>query len=166
MQNKQLLMIFFTCCFVNILHGQEIISTQGESLKNETITIDFTIGEPLNSTFPNQAIILTEGFQQSYQNIISTSTKDISKKIPFSFILSPNPASEFIEIKYQLVNSTNVTLKLFDATGTCLKILNKYKVKSGFQKEILVLDNYPSGLYFLSLSVDYDMMTKIFFIKN
>jgi len=43
----------------------DIVSSAGETFKNNTIQIDWTIGESFNTTIQNQSQQITQGFHQA-----------------------------------------------------------------------------------------------------
>ncbi len=66
----------------------------------------------------------------------------------------PNPASEFVQVNFDLINSASVSIQLFDALGK--EILNKQlgQLSPGnFNSSIDVL-NLSSGLYNLSITTN------------
>ena len=74
-----------------------------------------------------------------------------------SFSVFPNPASELININYTST-SKNVEVKIYDATGRLVKILNNFK--SG--ENTISISELKSGLYLLSLREGNISLTKRF----
>ncbi len=70
----------------------------------------------------------------------------------------PNPASDYININTgDIQNGTDVVIQLIDMTG---KVLVTGNFVTGYDEIRLDLNNYPSGLYFVSLSTEGDRVTK------
>jgi len=70
-----LIMIIVTFSIIKI-NGQSVISTAGGSYRDETISLSFTLGEPLADTYKPGNVVLTQGFQQPY-NFYQTLTLNI-----------------------------------------------------------------------------------------
>ena len=127
------------------LSAQEVISTGGDYYQHPNGTISFTIGETVVETFTNGAI-LTQGFQQDYENILSTEflTSD------YFFEVFPNPFSSEISIKYKPENTGEYLVELKDASGKTIYNGNFFFSTSNFNQQISV-SSLTSGIYFLQL---------------
>jgi PKD repeat protein len=66
-----------------------------------------------------------------------------------TFVLAPNPVSDHLEIKYILPEDANGILQIEDTRG---KIYFTTSVTSIHQDINITVDNYPQGVYFVSLS--------------
>jgi len=64
--SKWLLIVIIVTFSIIKIKGQSVVSTAGGSYKDEAISLDFTIGEPLTETYQSGSVILTQGFQQPY----------------------------------------------------------------------------------------------------
>ncbi|TXC81798.1 T9SS type A sorting domain-containing protein [Luteibaculum oceani] len=109
-----------------------------------------------------------ESWYQTDQNLmfeltIKTSTTDIANNEEKEFSLEqniPNPFKGITEIAYTLNTSKTVSFTIMDITG---KIVDKrnFKPQNG-GKNIISVDasNYNSGIYFYTLTVDGESITK------
>ncbi|WP_075343419.1 T9SS type A sorting domain-containing protein [Tenacibaculum agarivorans] len=52
--------------------GRSVIGAGGNSISNGTVTLDYTIGQPIAGTITNSNITLTQGFQQGVLNSVPT----------------------------------------------------------------------------------------------
>lgn len=70
----------------------------------------------------------------------------------------PNPTNDFVNINYELENSTQVILKLTNIQG---QIILEYKIEkgNGVQNDTLDLSNQSSGLYFVSITTEIASFT-------
>lgn len=66
----------------------------------------------------------------------------------------PNPFNPVTNIKYQLVNNSNVLLQIFDITGRQVEILVNGKQEPGTYRAEWDVSEYSSGIYFYRLIVD------------
>ncbi len=89
-----------------------------------------------NYYYPNLYPIIESGVG------ISENEKDNS-----SLSLSPNPASNYTKLNYELKNSSNVEISVYNLVGT--KVYNKTinNQNAGNYTEIIKTENLPSGLY-------------------
>jgi hypothetical protein len=129
---------------VNIL-AQEVIATGGDYYTQTNGSLSFTLGETVVETFSN-GNILTQGFQQDYENILSTEflTSD------YFFEVYPNPFSSEITIKYKPKNTGEYLVELKDASGKMIYNGNFFFATSNFNQQISV-SSLTSGIYFLQL---------------
>jgi hypothetical protein len=141
---KNLIIASFVFFYLNI-SAQEVISTGGDFYQQSNGSLSFTIGESVVETYSN-GIILTQGFQQDYENILST---DILTSENF-FEVYPNPFSSEITIKYYPETTGEYSLELKDASGKVLYKGNFFFSTSNFNHQISV-SSLTSGIYFLQL---------------
>ena len=78
----------------------------------------------------------------------------------------PNPFNPKTIIKYQLPNSSYVSLKVFDILGREIKTLVNEKKESGAYSIIFDSINLSSGVYFYRIAIHSDRLTTNGFIKT
>ena len=129
------LLIFISLCS----SAQEVISTQGESFSNASISLDWTIGETVVETFSDSSYQLTQGFHQP--QLIITAIEDI--KDAFSIKIFPNPTKAFIHLNLERPED-HFVYQLYDINGKLLKenVINDSQV-------IIQMGEFSSGSYFL-----------------
>lgn len=73
-----------------------------------------------------------------------------------AFSISPNPTTGPLQISFNTVNPTPLTIKIFNVTGQTIGVLYQGKCDAGNNNISLQLDknNYPPGLYFLNIDFD------------
>ncbi len=92
-------------------------------------------------------------------NIISHSNSVLNNIIS----LSPNPAVNQTQIKYELVNASNISIDLYDMVGRKMKsIVEKtFQDKNKYQHSIS-LDEFNSGIYFIKIKInDHENVIKL-----
>ncbi|MEO8514534.1 MAG: SBBP repeat-containing protein [Ignavibacteria bacterium] len=93
----------------------------------------------------------------------------INNEIPKSYNLSqnyPNPFNPTTNIKYQIKNSGNVKLSVFDISGREVATLVNEKQISGTYEVTFDAQNFASGIYLYELSTDeYTVTRKMVLIK-
>lgn len=97
----------------------EVIASAGDHFENGDISLSWTIGEPIISTFQGD-YILTQGF---HQNMYMITSVDDMVFDDFKINIFPNPTPSLlnIEIIGKEHLSQNIVLKLFDSNGRLLK---------------------------------------------
>jgi hypothetical protein len=123
--------------------------TIGENNSFITSEYQYDFFEPFN----DYTICLTVFNQDSTQ--ISTACETIGLRISdtkqvetLAFAVFPNPSSDIFTV--QMPDATNGNLRLFDSFG---HLLQNVTLNGDFEKNITVND-YPSGVYWLSLKTD------------
>jgi|WetSurMetagenome_2_1015567.scaffolds.fasta_scaffold06596_5 hypothetical protein len=66
----------------------------------------------------------------------------------------PNPFNPVTKVKFQIPNSSFVTLKVFDILGKEIEILLDKKLNSGIYECVFEGGNLPSGIYFYSIFIN------------
>jgi hypothetical protein len=92
-----------------------------------------------------------------------------NENTPVSFSLSqnyPNPFNPVTRIKYSIIKSDNVSLKIFDPLGVEIKTLVDEKKQPGSYEVEWNASNYPSGVYVYKLvTEDFTESKKMVLIK-
>lgn len=148
MKKYTLLALFTLFCFV--ISGQakqQVIATAGGyKLKDNTISLSWTLGETITPTSKSSDgfLILTHGFQQII--VITAMEEEILN--PVSVIVYPNPASERVMIRFDTPVTGEVKLLMTDGNGKI--VLNETIGDSVIEHEVN-LQNFSPGLYFIRL---------------
>lgn len=70
----------------------------------------------------------------------------------FSLLVFPNPASDFVHVRFTLTNSSPVEIQLLDVTGKKIASLPSEDYVNGEVNRTLNISSYPEGLYFVRVS--------------
>ena len=127
--------------------SREVISSGGKENNAGAFTVYSTIGELSVQTYTNPSLILTQGFEQP-ENILITGVPSNSITSDYLISIFPNPAID----KVTIVNMNGKTfhIEVLDINGQLIKqnlfgtvSLNRYDVD---------LSDLGSGIYFISIS--------------
>lgn len=66
----------------------------------------------------------------------------------------PNPASEQVTLQYELQQSANVVINLFDATGKDIQTIINKKQPIGIHTEKVYLNELAKGIYYFEIEID------------
>ena len=138
--------LFLFLCFPIFIFGQvttpTVITNSGGTFSNNSIIMDFSIGELAVQTLQNNEI-LTQGFHQG-DLTVSTSIENIAIKTK----IYPNPTTNFLII--ELEKNVNAELLVYDING---KIVIKNKLNEE-QKKQLDFSFLTQGNYFLHINIE------------
>ncbi|PHR43346.1 MAG: hypothetical protein COA32_16600 [Fluviicola sp.] len=138
------------------IHGQEVISTQGDSHQGTDASIDYTIGEPVIFTGTDGSNSLTQGFHQTKWEYVSIDIHNVE----FSASVYPNPVNNKLIIESENFEGKNYSI--YDATG---KIVTQGKLE--YKKTEIPANEWAPGSYSVVLSDNEQLKLRtIKLIKN
>lgn len=145
------------CCSGLFLAAQtrierQVIGISGTSIKAESFSLDWTLGEVAVATHNAPFGSLTEGFQQAFVKI---ETPFISTKNVTDVLIMPNPASSFVVVKFLQEPKVSMYWELFDITGKSMQ-QNTFDLSSYHEIDV---SNYPDGIYVLKISGENSIQT-------
>ncbi len=145
------------CCSSLYLAAQAKIERQvfgisGTSIKAESFSLDWTLGEVAVTSHSSSLGSLTEGFQQAY---IKMESPSVSIKNVSDILIMPNPASSFVTIKFLQEPKELIRWELFDITGKSLQ-KNIFDLSSYHE---INLSNIADGIYILKFSGENTIQT-------
>jgi hypothetical protein len=85
-------------------------------------------------------------------NVGSTTGISSVQKENVNWSVFPNPANENINIEFFLNEAQSITIDMIDVTGKVVKSYSINRANAGIHKEIINLNSYSRGLYFIKLS--------------
>ena len=133
-------------------YSQYITPVEFNSGGNESISGDITLSSSIGgfavTTFINDTIYLTQGYQQV--DSLSTIVKGIDNKVIIKAF--PNPCTRFISIKLtNLEFSKTCTVEIFSSMGKASKIYSNVALENEVPIKIKVSD-FDSGLYVIKIT--------------
>lgn len=120
------------------------------------------INDPWSTPFASSGFDLA-GVGVIYQVVTTVKT---SPETNFNIQIYPNPAKGFATVNYQLQKESTVQMRLLNASGDQLYLLENEKKNSGAYSFNLNLETYTSGLYFIQWSINNNVITKKIVVKN
>lgn len=95
-----------------------------------------------------------------------TKTASINNKLTESFIVSPNPATDYINISHGSSASIIVNVRITDAAGRFVKAVSKQKVGAGSNLRI-PMDGFAAGTYYVEIEGEayFKVVKKIALLK-
>jgi len=131
---------------------RQVFGISGTSIKAESFALDWTLGEVAVASHNSPFGSLTEGFQQAFVKI---ETPFISVKNVSEILITPNPASSFVVVKFLQEPKENIHWELFDITGKSMQ-RNTFDLSSYHEIDV---SSYPEGIYVLKISGENNIQT-------
>jgi hypothetical protein len=160
-QQKIKLIAAMLLSFTNAnLSAQQTTDAAGGNASGSGGSASYSIGQPVYTTHIGTNGSVAQGVQQPYEISIVTEIKE-AKDISLSFLVYPNPTTDFLKLKTENYTSENLRYHLYQLDG---KILETKKIES--LDVSISMEHLASGIYFLKITeLDKDIKTfKI--IKN
>lgn len=77
----------------------------------------------------------------------------------------PNPANDVVNISYNVITASDVTVEVIDMTGKVIKTVSSLSNVEGIQKESINTSNFASGVYHVNITTN-EGVVKSKFVKN
>ncbi|SRR5690606_4180208 len=162
---RTVLFALFSCCSVMPTLSQElvrqVVANAGHEGSVGHVIFQFTIGEPIVATLSAGNVQLTQGFQQPE---VSGPIKPPEAPFVTDLIVYPNPASDQVNLEFDLLQDGRVVFMLVNNAGQVVDTITK-TLMSGRLTYTLPLSNYASGLYYLIIRTGYRTYTEKLIIQ-
>ncbi|MCP4178690.1 MAG: T9SS type A sorting domain-containing protein [bacterium] len=152
----------FTIAFILTTHlvGQntssELISSSGESFKNTTYQLDWSVGDNITASHSLEDYVITQGFHQT--NSVIAEEKQLPDIIT-DMSVYPNPTSDLLVLKTPL--SENYLCEITDIKGNYIL---KEKITEPIKE--MHFNNYADGIYFLTVKHGRNVLKTFKIIKH
>jgi len=110
-----LTIMLITCAVVQAqTMSQQLVSSAGDTYKNATYQLDWSMGEIQIETYSNGIVLLTQGFHQG--SITVTAIMQTTEQ-QFQISVFPNPASTTLYYEVMPENEPNMVIALYNSLG-------------------------------------------------
>ncbi len=129
----------------------QVVASAGGTQTNGSITIDWTLGEPVIGNVSGGSIILTQGFQQG--NLLGTDIPENPEDFNSSFRMFPNPANDKVQFIVDNKDAKgDFMVDVFDITGR--KVLSqKLGQYVPLETVSLPVSSLKAGVYLVKVTV-------------
>lgn len=141
---KKLVLIILGFVFLSV-HAQEVFNGAGGDASSSEGTVAYSIGQIIYTTNTGTNGSLAQGVQQAFEISIVEGLLEV-KGINITVSAYPNPTTDFLNLKVENYDNTNLSYQLFDMNG---KLLESKKLKS--DQTIIDMSNLPSATYFVKV---------------
>jgi hypothetical protein len=128
--------------------------------------------DPVNDL---QNITVTGGRLNIYNSLLAINEYCLLNSVKVSSIpnslisnleVQPNPASDFLQLFYNLTAAGNITISVTDLSGRLVKSVNRQNFSEGFHSHIVDVQDLDAGIYFITLNIGETKSQVKKFIKN
>jgi hypothetical protein len=142
---KILFNLFMTHVAMNIL-AQEVISTAGNTASGSGGSVSYTVGQVFYTTNSGTSGSVSQGVQQPFEISVIT-FKENAKGISLSYLVFPNPTTDYLILKIEGEIQTQCIASLYDING---KLIENKKVNGNLTN--IATSNLVPATYFLKLT--------------
>ncbi|MGK6350586.1 T9SS type A sorting domain-containing protein [Parapedobacter sp. DT-150] len=155
--------ILLNCAFLSA-HAQElvrqVVANTGHSGTLGYTIVQYTIGEAAVATFGGD-LLLTQGFQQPE---VVAAIKPPEAPFVTDFIVYPNPASEKVNLEFDLLQAGRVLFTLVNNAGQVV-FSTTANMLAGRITYSMPISSYASGLYYIVIRTGYRTYTEKLIIQ-
>ena len=138
----------------------ELVSSSGDRFNNTSYQLDWSIGECITATHIAGSYVTTQGFHQN--SYVITAVEDLRTDI--NIFVYPNPTMDFILVDLSTFVASERPASVLTITDINGKVLHQAKVTNAVEQ--LDLSNYTSGVYFLTVEQESQLIKSFKIIKN
>jgi len=125
----------------------KVVSAQGGFDAIDSMTLEWTLGEPFVETLESSKNILTQGFHQSFDNAFALGVSVVHSE--FKSTIFPNPVDNLLNIRLNSTENSRLNASLYEMTGRFIKQTSVNATNSNIAINVADLS---SGTYILKLS--------------
>ncbi len=137
---------FILLFFQSGLFAQEVVATSGDYNSTAQGSLSWTLGEVVTETVTNGPYILTQGFQQDYENLLEIEeTQDL-----ITFNVFPNPFTDFVTITTE--RDVEIDVYIRDAQSKVV-LSQSVLLGGGLKQTSIALSELAPGCYFVTIDI-------------
>jgi len=141
--------------------GQMVPTLNGENVTigvGDEITVTSALGAEATVTVAD--IIASNGVVHVIDVVLAPSILSVDELSSVTeFRMFPNPANNEVAVELQMSESDDLTIDIINVLGQNVKSFDFGTRSSGFNREVLNVNNLPEGMYILNISVGNDQAT-------
>lgn len=142
------------------LQAQESINATGGDASGGGGSVSYSVGQVVYTTNTGTSGSVSEGVQQPYEILVVTAIEE-AKGINLSVSAYPNPTTDYLTLRIDEFEISNLSFQLFDMNG---KLLQNEKI-TGNQTSI-VMSNLVPATYFVKVVQGNKEVKTFKIIKN
>lgn len=138
-----ILLVVTSFCYSQSL-SRSVISPKGGFDNTDNISLEWTLGESFIETLTKEDVIITQGFQQSYNSRLLE-----INEYAIHIQIFPNPAISDINVYIDSSINKKLLLSFYDVHGRIVKVESAF---TDNQNTVVDISNFSSGVYLLNIS--------------
>ncbi len=124
---------------------RQVIGSTGGDAQTASISASFTVGEAVIKTQTAGTITLTQGFQQSDDNIVGIAEPSLD----ISLTAYPNPTADRVFVDVQTTTGANFSIAVFNQLGQQIEVQISRNALSETERYEVDFSTLSSAQYFL-----------------
>ena len=143
------------------LQAQESINTTGGDASGSGGSANYSVGQVVYTTNTGISGSVSQGVQQPFEISVVTGIEE-AKDIFLNVSAYPNPTTDYLELKVENLQLSELSYKLYDISG---KVYQNKEIGNSITK--IEMQNLPQGIYFIKVIDTKNKEFKTFkIIKN
>lgn len=156
---KKTILLGVLLCTFHLTYSQTTFASSGGSVKSDTGSLTFTVGQLVYTTSNNDNGSIAQGVQQAFEfQVLSNS--DVSPK-NFTLLTYPNPTSDNFVVKLSDTSYNKIEYTLFDIQGKQIKTGRIVKRETNIE-----IQDVSNGVYFLKVTNGKQLLKSLKIIKK
>ena len=165
---KKTLQLFIAVIFVSqvafsqsVVLSPTVIASAGNYSTAGDISLSWTLGEIAVSTLQQSGLILSQGFQQAFNDNVGFHLDPIKWQIN----AYPNPVKDELKIQFDLLEPTDFFIEIQDVSG---RLLSQKQYKNVYSGDIIPvkMSSYKYGIYFFRISTTEREQVRVFSVSK
>jgi len=142
------------------LYAQTAVPATGGNASGSGGSVSYSVGQVVYTTNTGANGSVTQGVQQPFEISVITGLEE-AKGISLSVSAYPNPTTDFLNLKVENYDNTNLSYQLFDISG---KLLESKKITGNHTS--IVMSNLVPATYFVKVTESNKEVKTFKIIKN
>ncbi|WP_167606280.1 T9SS type A sorting domain-containing protein [Maribellus sediminis] len=151
--------LFLLCMSFTSLYAQESTNVAGGTATGTGGTLSYSVGQILYAFQSDTTYSVAQGVQQPFEIQVVTGVE--YPEIQLGIVAYPNPTTDYLTLKTDNVDYTNLYYRVFDMKGQLLeeKQVDQHEVKISMQHLV-------AATYFVQISNNQQTLKNFKIIKN
>lgn len=142
------------------VQAQQTLPSSGGNASGSGGTASYSVGQVVYTTNTGKSGSVTQGVQQTFE-ITVISGVESSKDINLSYVVFPNPTTDFLTLKINSSKQIRFIASLYDMKG---RLISMQEIESNESR--IEMKNLASGVYFLKVYNTIELIKTFKIIKN
>ena len=143
------------------LQAQTSVNATGGNASGSGGSASYSVGQVVYTTNTGISGSVSQGVQQPFEISVVTGIEE-AKDIFLNVSAYPNPTTDYLELKVENLQLSELSYKLYDISG---KVYQNKEIGNGITK--IEMQNLPQGIYFIKVIDTKNKEFKTFkIIKN
>lgn len=148
-------MLFIACLGITPLWAQNAVGAAGGDASGNAGSSSYSVGQLIYSQINGSNGSVSQGVQQPYEILIVTGV-EIANSISLDLSVFPNPTTDFLTLKLNNFDLSNLNYCLFDNNG---KLIEDKPINT--ESTTIDLSGFHSAIYYLKV-IQNNLEIKVF----